>query len=51
LSADTSVIGLRTTAPGTSSTACTMGSWATDGSYFYLCTSSNLWRRAALSSF
>ncbi len=38
LSADTSVIGLRTAAPGTSSTACTTGSWATDGSYFYLCT-------------
>ncbi len=29
LSADTSVIGLRTAAPGTSSTACTTGSWAT----------------------
>src|SRR5580698_2308920 len=51
LSADTSVIGLRTGAPGTSSTACTMGSWATDGSFFYLCTSANVWRRAALSSF
>jgi hypothetical protein len=51
LSADTSVIGLRTSSPGTSSTACTMGSWAADGSYFYLCTSTNVWRRAALSSF
>jgi hypothetical protein len=51
LSADTSVIGLRTAAPGTSSTACAMGSWATDGSFFYLCTSTNVWMRAALSSF
>jgi hypothetical protein len=51
LSADTSVIGLRTAAPGTSSTACTMGSWATDGSYFYLCTATNVWMRAALASF
>jgi hypothetical protein len=51
LSADTSVIGLRTATPGTSSTGCTAGSWATDGSFFYLCTSTNLWRRAALSSF
>jgi hypothetical protein len=51
LSADTSVIGLRTAAPGSSSTACTMGSWATDGSYFYLCTATNSWRRAALSTF
>jgi hypothetical protein len=51
LSADTSVIGLRVSAPATSSTACTMGSWATDGSYFYLCTASSVWRRAALSTF
>lgn len=51
LSADTSVIGLRVAAPGTSSTACTTGSWATDGSFFYLCTATNVWRRAALSSF
>jgi hypothetical protein len=51
LSADTSVIGLRAAAPATSSTTCTMGSWATDGSYFYLCTATNVWRRAALSSF
>jgi len=51
LSADTSVIGLRVATPGTSSTACTAGSWATDGSFFYLCTATNVWRRAALSSF
>lgn len=51
LSADTSVIGLRVATPGTSGTACTAGSWATDGSFFYLCTSTNVWRRAALSSF
>lgn len=51
LSADTSVIGLRTAAPATSSSTCTAGSWATDGSYFYLCTATNVWRRAALSSF
>jgi hypothetical protein len=51
LSADTSVIGLRTAAPGTSTTACTAGSWATDGSFFYLCTATNVWARAALSSF
>jgi len=51
LSADTSVIGLRIAAPATSSTACTAGSWATDGSFFYLCTSTNVWKRAALASF
>ena len=51
LSADTSVIGLRVASPATSTTACTMGSWATDGSYFYLCTATNVWRRAALATF
>lgn len=51
LSADTTVIGLRVMAPATSSTACTAGSWATDGSFFYLCTGTNVWGRAALSSF
>ena len=51
LSADTSVIGLRTSTPVTSSAACTAGSWATDGSFFYLCTATNVWRRAVLSSF
>jgi len=51
LAADTSVIGLRVAAPATSSTACTMGSWATNGSFFYLCTATNVWGRAALSTF
>jgi hypothetical protein len=51
LSADTSVIGLRVAAPGTSGSVCTTGSWATDGSFFYLCTATNTWRRATLSSF
>lgn len=51
LSADTSVIGLRVATPGTSSTTCTTGSWATDGSFFYLCTATNVWRRAAITTF
>jgi len=51
LSADTTVIGLRVAAPATSTTACAAGSWATDGSFFYLCTGTNVWGRAALSSF
>jgi len=51
LSADPSVIGLRTSVPATSSSACTAGSWATDSSYFYLCVGANTWRRAALASF
>lgn len=51
LSADTTVIGLRVAAPATSSSACTAGSWATDGSFFYLCTAASVWGRAALSTF
>ena len=37
--------------PANSSVACAAGSWATDGSFVYLCTSANVWKRAALSSF
>jgi hypothetical protein len=48
---DTTVVGLQVVAPATSSTACTQGSWATNGTYYYLCTSSNTWMRVALSSF
>ena len=51
LSVDTAVIGLRVATPGTSSSACTTGSWATDGSFFYLCTATNVWRRAAIATF
>ncbi len=51
LSVDTTVVGLRVAAPATSSSACTAGSWATDGSFFYLCTATNIWARALLSTF
>jgi hypothetical protein len=51
LSADTTVIGLRVATPLTSSASCTAGSWATDGSFFYLCTNTNVWGRTALTSF
>jgi hypothetical protein len=51
LSADPAVIGMRTAAPSTSGSACTVGSWALDASFFYVCIGANSWRRAALSSF
>jgi hypothetical protein len=50
LSADASLLGLRTAAPGTSSTACVTGSWAMDSSFFYVCAATNSWRRTATSS-
>ena len=51
VSVDSTVVSLRTSAPATSSSACSAGSWATDSSYYYLCVSTNSWRRAALSTF
>jgi hypothetical protein len=50
LSADPTLLGMRTAAPPTSSTMCTTGAWAMDNSYFYLCISSNSWRRVATAS-
>jgi len=50
LSADASLLGLRSAAPPTSSTACVTGSWAMDNSFFYVCAATNTWRRAATSS-
>jgi hypothetical protein len=51
ISTDPSVVPLRTTAPSSSSAACTPGSWANDTSYFYLCVNQNQWLRAALAGF
>jgi hypothetical protein len=50
LSIDTSLVGLQTTAPATSSSVCTVGSWAKDADFYYVCVSANTWKRAALSS-
>jgi hypothetical protein len=51
ISTDPNVVPLRTSAPATSSSACTPGSWANDTSYFYVCVNQNQWLRAALASF
>jgi hypothetical protein len=37
--------------PANSSVACSVGSWATDGTYFYLCITPTSWKRVSLSSF
>jgi hypothetical protein len=50
LSIDSSVVSLKVAAPASASTACTPGSWATDGGYYYLCVATNQWKRAALAS-
>ena len=51
LGIDPAVIGARVAVPGSSASACIAGSWASDGSFYYLCVSSGSWRRVALSSF
>ncbi len=50
LSADPTLLGIRTAPPASSSAACTTGAWAMDSGYFYICVSSGSWRRAALAS-
>jgi hypothetical protein len=50
LSLDTTVVGLRVAAPATSSSACTPGVWATDGSFFYICSAVNTWEKTAVAS-
>jgi hypothetical protein len=51
ISTDPNVVATRTSAPTSSSAACTPGSWANDNSYFYLCINQNQWLRTALASF
>jgi hypothetical protein len=51
VSVDPGSIPFRVSAPGTSSSTCTPGSWSNDTSYFYLCVNQNQWLRAALSAF
>lgn len=50
VSVDSSVVSLKVAVPVTSSSACAVGAWATDGSFFYLCTAANLWKRTSLAS-
>jgi hypothetical protein len=50
ISADTSVVAVRVAAPSTSSSACVLGNYAVDSSYFYQCVAANTWRRVASST-
>jgi hypothetical protein len=50
LSVDTTVVGLLVAVPATSSSACTSGTWSTDGSYYYICVAANTWKRTAVAS-
>lgn len=37
--------------PASSTAACTAGTWEADADYIYICTSTNNWRRVALTTF
>lgn len=50
IAADTSVVGIRTSVPASSSTACTAGNWAADTSFYYVCVAANQWLRATLAA-
>lgn len=50
LSADTSLIGFRAPVPATSSASCATGNWSSDTSFFYICVSTNAWKRVAIAS-
>ena len=50
VSADGTVVGFRVAAPSTATSACAQGSWAVDEEFYYVCVSTNTWRRAATST-
>lgn len=50
VSADGTVLGMRVAAPATATDACSQGSWAADSDFYYVCVSTNTWRRAATSA-
>ena len=50
IAADPSVLGMRASAPSTSSSSCSPGMWASDSNFYYVCVSQNTWLRTALSS-
>ena len=47
---DNNAFGLRVAVPFTATSSGQVGQWAADASYFYVCTSTNVWKRVAVSS-
>jgi hypothetical protein len=50
LAVDSNIIGTRVSVPATSTSQCVAGNWAADDQFFYVCASTNVWRRVAASS-
>jgi hypothetical protein len=45
-----SVFGEKVPAPRSAGAECSIGQWAADTSFYYVCTAKNTWRRAALNT-
>ena len=50
LNAIASKAGARVSAPSTASSTGSLGQWAVDSSYLYVCTATNTWKRVAIAS-
>jgi hypothetical protein len=50
LSIDPTLVGIWAPVPSSSSTACTPGAWSMDTSFYYVCVTTNSWRRVALAT-
>lgn len=49
-SLDGNAFGLRVAVPATATSTGQVGQWAADANYFYVCTSTDVWKRVAVSS-
>jgi len=50
ISLDPTQVGLWVPVPLASSSACAVGTWSVDTSFYYICVAANSWRRAALTT-
>jgi hypothetical protein len=48
---DSAHVGQRVTPPATSSSVCNLGDWSADVFYYYVCVTTNTWRRGTVSIF
>jgi len=46
IAADATVLAMRVSPPATATAACSVGNWAVDATYFYVCIGANSWKRA-----
>lgn len=44
------ILGKFVSVPSSSTAAGEKGNWATDGTYLYICSATNVWKRVAIAS-